>query len=295
MKKNILLLVGAFTFSSLLACGVYANETTQVASTASTPIEVNMEELRVDLLEQALAPDSAKDAINKWAEAVFTRNGAYQYAIFSESLKEKTAPYFKKHGWVTGVSSPWVEEYHLKNKKKISDTEFSYNVEFILATSTGNAGTEKVTVTIKKEEDYWFIDQVDAEKSALVIERTPYHEQLYFTYRAKDYAFSIPQSWDKKYTVEEKDERLHFFYKPENTHIQKELLFTIEKIKEKTWDSGYEDSLYIQLGKKKDYVYAMLPVSENQYASKPNSLEYKEFEEMCMEFGIIKGSFQFIE
>lgn len=295
MKKNILLLVGALTFSSLLACGVYANETTRVASAASTPIEVNMEELRVDLLEQALAPTSAEDAINEWAKAVATRNGAYQYAIFSETLKENSADYFKKHGWVTGVSSPWVQAYQIKNEKKLSNTEFTYDVEFNLATSTGDAGTEKVTVTVKSIEDKWFIDGVNAEKSAVILERTPYNEQHYFTYRAKGYAFSIPQSWDKKYTVEEKSGVLHFFYKPKNTHFQKELLFTIEKIKEKTWDSGYEDSLYNKLGIKNGNVYGMLPVSENQYASKPNSQEYKEFEEMCMDFGVIKGSFQFIE
>lgn len=294
----MLLLAGTVAISSMLASGALAKETSStegVIPKVATEYQVNMDQLQVELLEKALAPTSAKDAINKWAEAVTTRNGAYQYALFSKELKDQSSAYFKTNGWVTGVSSPWVKEYRIKNEKKISKTKYSFNIEFALATSTGAAGSEVVNVTIKKVNQDWFVDSVNAKESAVIPERTPYQKQHNFTFRAEEYAFEIPLSWDTKYRAEEKDGNLNFFYKPKDVRVSEAILFSIEKIKVATWKDDYEDSLYVKLGEKNGYVYAMLPVSENQYANKPESLEYKEFEKMCMEFGVIKGNFQLIE
>ncbi|KAB2332300.1 hypothetical protein F7731_17185 [Cytobacillus depressus] len=85
-----------------------------------------------------------------------------------------------------------------------------------------------------------------------------------------------------------------FSYSPKNKSFQERTLFSIEKIKEQTWKDGYEDSLYQKLGVKNGYVYAILPASENQYADRPESIEYKEFEKMCLDIHIIKSTFMFI-
>ena len=83
-------------------------------------------------------------------------------------------------------------------------------------------------------------------------------------------------------------------YKPQNTSISERTLFSIDKIKEKTWEEGgYSEGLYKKLGVKKGYVYAMLPSSENQYADRPNSIEYQEFHEMSLQFKKIQETFKF--
>ncbi|MBY0121518.1 hypothetical protein [Bacillus sp. S/N-304-OC-R1] len=303
MKKKWVSITGTAALLAMLTSAAYAYETpkqiTHVNIAQNKATEINRNEidrltLQVSLLENAVAAKSAKDAINKWGDAVSTRNGAYQFALFSPALKQKTDSYFIQNGWVTGTSSPWVSKYKIINEKKINPTTFSYKVEFHLATSTGSAGTESAIVTVKKINNNWFIDKTEM-KNASIWERTPYIERQLFIYRTAEYAFSIPVAWDTKYRTVEKNGNLIFSYVPKNKSIPERTLFSIEKIKEETWKDGYEESLYQKLGVKNGVVYAILPVSENQYADRQNSIEYKEFEQMCLDFQLVKSTFMFIE
>lgn len=303
MKKKWVSIAGTAALLAMLTSAAYAYETPKEISnvnvTQQKTTEIKMHDydqltLQVSLLESALAAKSSKDAINKWADAVSSRNGAYQYALFTPNLKEKTNVFFIVNGWVTGTSSPWVSKFKIMNEKKVNSTSYSYKVEFQLVDSTGTAGTETANVTVKKLNNHWYIDKADVKKTS-IWERTPYIERQLFTYRAAEYAFSIPVEWDTKYRTAEKDGNLIFSYAPKNKSIPERTLFSIEKIKEETWKDGYEDSLYQKLASKNGYVYAILPVSENQYADRPTSLEYKEFEQMCLDLKLVKATFMFID
>ena len=59
---------------------------------------------QVQLLQQALAPDSADEAVQTWAKSVQSRNGAAQYAVLSSALQGETAQTYKDLNWVTGLS-----------------------------------------------------------------------------------------------------------------------------------------------------------------------------------------------
>ncbi|MDP4152274.1 MAG: M56 family metallopeptidase [Bacillota bacterium] len=49
----------------------------------------------------------------KWAQAVKDRQGRAQYDLLSNSLKSSKKQWYEDMGWVTGTSSPWVENYSL--------------------------------------------------------------------------------------------------------------------------------------------------------------------------------------
>ncbi len=308
MKKKLVSITGAVALTAMLASATYAfetpKETTKIelaSNNQKLPIvesqkqEIEMLKLQISLLENAVAPVSSSDAVNQWGKALTNRNGAHQYALFTPELKENTKTYFDINGWVTGTSSPWISSYKIKNEKKVNSHTYTYAVELQLATSTGPFGTETANLTVSKADANWFIDKVDVKKAADIWERTPYIPQKLFTYRATEYAFSIPVEWDTKYRSAEKNGQLVFSYVPKNKAISERTLFSIEKIKEQIWEDGYEDSLYQKLGVKNGFVYAILPVSENQYADRPDSIEYKEFEKMSLDFQLLKKTFMFIE
>jgi len=62
--------------------------------------------------------------------------------------------------WVTGTSSPWVNQFIISNEQKVSEVERKYDIQFELASSTGPAGNYKVEVIVKRYSDKWYIAQI---------------------------------------------------------------------------------------------------------------------------------------
>lgn len=120
-------------------------------------------DMRVSLLEKALSPGGPEEAIVKWAEGVQTRNGALEFAVMSPELREQKLEHFKSCGWVTGTSSPWIESYEVAEQSETLDGVWKYKVEFVLKTSTGDAGSIVSEVLIKRYEDSWLVDEVSEE------------------------------------------------------------------------------------------------------------------------------------
>lgn len=306
MKKRIIMLTGMAVLLSTAANTALAGEPTKAVSVtpalqhAVPSVPGTDLAVQVSMLETAVVPQTAKEAAEKWSKALATRNGAFQYALFTKELKEAATPYFQQEGWNTGGSSPWVVSYHISDEKKINDAASEYTITFDLATSTGSYGKESAVISVKQVEKNWYIDHVVMEPDTVISFRTPYPTLPQkitdpFIYRASAYAFSIPKSWDMKYHAVEKDGKLIVTYKPKNPAVAERFLFSIEKIKAETWkQGGYEEGLHKKVGEKGGYVYAMLWASENQYADRPDSVEYKEFEEMSRLRNIIAGTFQFI-
>ncbi len=132
---------------------------------ATRTVRVNVPQLeslerQITLLHNALAPTSPREAVEKWATGVKTRNGALQYAVLSPELKEKMRPEYEECGWVTGVSSPWVERCEITRETKKKDGAWECEVRFEMMASTGPAGSYTARVTVKQYERHWFVAQI---------------------------------------------------------------------------------------------------------------------------------------
>jgi len=124
---------------------------------------------QIELLQSALAPESADDAVNAWAKAVKSRNGAVQYALLGPELQSRTAKTYEELNWVTGVSSPWVGSYQVSNQADVEPGTAAYDVAFQLKTSTGNAGEGTVRVTVGKQDDKWKVMKLETTSGSDVL------------------------------------------------------------------------------------------------------------------------------
>lgn len=118
-----------------------------------------LEQRRIELLEDALAPRTADLAAYSWAEAIKTRNGAWQYAIMDEKLRSEYLEQFEATNWVTGFSSPWVERYRVIRQSVDEEGNVTFKVEFDWYTSAGFAYSNSGTLTVSEFEnpDRWLI------------------------------------------------------------------------------------------------------------------------------------------
>jgi len=112
-------------------------------------------ERRVARLEEALAPETPQAAVHTWARGVKVRNGALQFAVMTPELKAKMEPYLSP-SWVTGVSSPWVDDYTITEANGAGDRR-QFTVRFALRTSTGPAGSFVSTVTVERRDNHWYV------------------------------------------------------------------------------------------------------------------------------------------
>lgn len=123
-----------------------------------------LEERRIELLETALAPKTAESAAYAWAEAIKTRNGAWQYALMSEELRQQYLEQFEDSNWVTGFSSPWVEKYQVTPESDNEQGNVMFKVKFDWYTSAGYAYSNTGTLTASKFDngtEKWLITYLD--------------------------------------------------------------------------------------------------------------------------------------
>jgi len=126
---------------------------------------INMPDLallqqQIVLLRKAIAPTSPEEAVEQWAKGMKERNGALQYAVLSPELKKEQYSNYERCGWITGVSSPWIEEYKILSESKTGDGTWTYEIQFSLKTSTGPAGTFVTKVAVKQYEQNWYVAQI---------------------------------------------------------------------------------------------------------------------------------------
>ena len=89
---------------------------------------------RISMLEKALAPQKLDEVAPLFAKANKDRNGAVQFMLFSDKLKNKYKnqwPY-----WVSGVSSPWITSYTIK-KNAQGKNSWKFKITYQWATAAG--------------------------------------------------------------------------------------------------------------------------------------------------------------
>jgi hypothetical protein len=121
--------------------------------------EIHKLQTNIKLFDEAINELEActpMEAALVYAKGVRNRNGAMQYAVFSNKLKEEFRQKIGGGIWVTGVSSPWVSDYEIVSEKK-NNNAYKIILKFNWATSTGPAGSTKEELTIAKENGKWRI------------------------------------------------------------------------------------------------------------------------------------------
>lgn len=113
-----------------------------------------------ELTLEKFSAESPKDVANIWAEGIKTRNGTMQYAVMCPKLKEQFKKEQDENGnpaWVTGVSSPWITEYEIKQIKNISPIQKDITIKFEWATSAGAEPDTESTISVIKNNGKWCI------------------------------------------------------------------------------------------------------------------------------------------
>ncbi len=127
--------------------------------------ELNLLENQVKLLEKALAPKTPEEAVETWARGIKERNGALQYAVLSPRLKELKRSDYEGCYWVTGVSSPWVDDFEITKGVMDKDGLWNFEVDVKMMTSTGDAGTGTYQVAVKQyDNEQWYIESLGPEE-----------------------------------------------------------------------------------------------------------------------------------
>ena len=102
-------------------------------------------------------PFSGENAVKMYAEAVKNRNGAIQYALYSDKLKAIKYKDFSSFYFVTGVSSPWVDSYEIT---KIDDNQFDIEFTYITSVPT-DLFKHAVKITVGENNGYWYITSLE--------------------------------------------------------------------------------------------------------------------------------------
>lgn len=103
-------------------------------SITETVSQLESDAARISMLEKALAPQKVDEVAILFAKANKDRNGAVQFMLFSNRLKNKYKdrwPY-----WVSGVSSPWITSYTIK-KEAQSKNSWKFKITYQWATAAG--------------------------------------------------------------------------------------------------------------------------------------------------------------
>ena len=127
-----------------------------------------LQERRIQLLEDALAPHTADGVAYSWAEAVKTRNGAWQYALMNDSLRKQYRKEFEEANWVTGFSSPWVEKYQVRRQSVDEKGSVNFQINFDWYTSSGYAYSNTAILVATRYDpgqvnERWLISFLDFE------------------------------------------------------------------------------------------------------------------------------------
>lgn len=115
----------------------------------------------ITTLSKLTMPLSQEEALALWIHGQQHRNGALQYSALSPALKEKALAHLHKQGWVTGVSSPSLEEATISSMFSPNECTFIYEVTYKERNGIHENSQIHQKLIIQKhtlnDQDYWFI------------------------------------------------------------------------------------------------------------------------------------------
>ncbi|RXT00625.1 hypothetical protein [Ammoniphilus sp. CFH 90114] len=272
-----------FKFNKFMFCSALLFASLQGVAMASSFEGVQPDQVRMELLEKAVTPTAPREVIQTWSHALQQRNGAVQYALLSKELRDPYLLEMEQLNWVTGVSSPWIQDFSIKEQKKISDQKSEFLISFEVTDSTQVRNTERARITLELRENKWVITRIELDKDTSISARTPYLTSPY-VYEEMDFRLPLPSDWKGKLRMEKSQDgaRTDFLYTPQDP-AKVTGLMSIERMSVQDWvDWGQETGMHTYLGEKNGKVYTLVKASENPFASNPSQLEYAEFQEMLI-------------
>lgn len=116
-----------------------------------------------------LQTENPKQAVELWLLGVKNRSGAVQYAVLSPLLQKQTEGEFKKNGWVTGQSSPWINNFQINKVTNINNNKKEYTLSYDILTSYKKLGKGEKIITVEKNPSSgrtnWFISNIKTKKN----------------------------------------------------------------------------------------------------------------------------------
>ncbi|MGI6176685.1 MAG: hypothetical protein ACOYJC_11135 [Christensenellales bacterium] len=126
-------------------------------------------QVRSRLLMEAIHQVGTCDPVHTallWASGLKNRSAALQYAAMDEDLKAEYAAQLETSApnWVTGQSSPWVEDYRLLEVQSPNEDVRIVRILFSTATSTGPYADYQAELKLVHEGMFWRIVHIIAEE-----------------------------------------------------------------------------------------------------------------------------------
>ncbi|MGL4338426.1 MAG: hypothetical protein ACRCST_16195 [Turicibacter sp.] len=158
--ENNTLYIGADWLNMLFLAQI--NDSLDTLSiTYPTPIELDKAITNFQLLT---APRTKEEAIALWIHGQQHRNGALQYSALSPQLKKKALKLLHFQGFVTGGSTPSLEEAAITSTIAIHPHKYRYDVTFKERRGPNDYSTIQQTIIIEEyminSSNYWLISDV---------------------------------------------------------------------------------------------------------------------------------------
>jgi hypothetical protein len=99
--------------------------------------------------------------VTLWAEALKQRNGGFRYAVLTKELKNQEYKNYNKNNWVIGGSSPWIINYVIKEKGKINNETYNYEIDYTMTDSTKALYNASENITVKQLGPNWYVAKHD--------------------------------------------------------------------------------------------------------------------------------------
>lgn len=135
--------------------------------------QIDNYQIRSEMLMEAMEDVGVCDkeeAAKIWAGGLKGRSAAKQYSVMTQALKKEYAKQLEKTdpNWVTGVSSPWIESYEIKSCNDKGNDTYIYDIVFSTKTSSGGAGDYEAEITVIKEDGFYRVTKIKADKGLYV-------------------------------------------------------------------------------------------------------------------------------
>ncbi|MBS4174389.1 hypothetical protein [Bacillus sp. FJAT-49736] len=310
MSKKTIMIIAALVLgistASFSATAQVSSNQPKIQVTNKVVQKSSMEE-QLEMLEKGVVPTTPALSANTWAKAVKDRNGALQYALFTDKKKAASKKSLERSHWVTGVSSPWVESYRVSQIEK-KDKSIDYKVEFDLYTSAGKVGIDEAILHLLKKDNQWYINGIFPGSSKTIgIWNT--NESIkdvdipkVETFQSKlGYKLQLPKDMIDKLVIQDstcKNEEGNppcTFFAYKDKHLKKEVnIITLIRLSEKQERSSYytEHPFLKKITKSKNVGFYYMIGSEHPYAKNMNSKEAKEWDYLLNE---LKGKIKYIK
>ncbi len=171
MKKQLSVIAGVAVLQGILTAKVIVTDpptsSERSQSQPSQEQQLFILEQQVARLEEAIAPQSPLAAVKIWAEGMKSRNGALQFAVLSDELRQKLKANFvtSTATWVTGASSPWFTGYRITRQTKRGNG-WEFEVQYPMQTSSGSFGTYIQQVEVEQFPQKGYQATLSSDRSA---------------------------------------------------------------------------------------------------------------------------------